>query len=103
VDDLSFSLSTGLENLSGTSLTGKCYPNPSSDIINIPLNENVSGEFTLQVFDTHGTELKHFACHSSQTGYNVFQFSVEDLKPGLYIYSLNGQNTNYAGKFTVNR
>ncbi len=103
VDDLSFSLSTGIENISVSNLTGKCYPNPSADIINIPLNENVSGEVILKIFDTYGKEVKKIAGKPQQYGKNVFQFSVEDLSSGLYFYSVNGQNRQYHGKFTVSR
>ncbi|MCX6249856.1 MAG: T9SS type A sorting domain-containing protein [Bacteroidetes bacterium] len=103
VDDLLFSLSAGIENISGSDLMGKCYPNPSSDVLYIPLFENVSGEVTLTVIDTYGKEVKKMAGQSQQFGTNIFQFSVEDLSSGLYFYSINGQNRHYQGKFTVCR
>jgi hypothetical protein len=103
VDDLLFSLATGVEDISISNLAGKCYPNPSVDIINIPLNENVSGEVILNVFDTYGKEVKTIAGQPQQFGKNVFQFSVEDLSTGLYFYSINGQKRYYQGKFNVTR
>jgi hypothetical protein len=103
VDDLLFSLSTGVGNSSSSDLAGKCYPNPSSHSINIPLNENVSGEVTLNVFDTYGKEVKKIHGTLQQNGNNVFRFSVEDLSAGLYFYSLNVQNRLSQGKFTVSR
>lgn len=103
VDDLSFSLLLGTENISAPDLIGKCYPDPSADIINIPLNENVSGEVILKLFDTYGKEVKKIAGQPQQKGKSVFQFSVEDLSPGLYFYSIIGQNKHYHGKFTVSR
>ena len=103
VDDLLFSLSTGIENISVSGLIGNCYPDPSADIINIPLNENVSGEVIINVFDTYGKDVKKIAGHLQQYEKNVFQFSVEDLSSGLYFYSINGQNRHYRGKFTISR
>jgi hypothetical protein len=103
VDDLSFSLATGIKNISVSDLIGKCYPNPSADIINIPLNEYVSGEVILNVFDTYGNEVKKIAGQPQQYGIHVFQFSVEDLSSGIYFYSIKGQNRQYDGKFTVSR
>lgn len=101
VDDLLFSLTTGISDLSPSDLIGKCYPNPASDIINIPLTENVSGEVNLEVFDAYGKDVKKLVGRPQSYGSGVFQFSVEDLSTGLYFYSINGQGTNYKGKFIV--
>ena len=103
IDDLSFSLSTGIENNAFSDLPGNCYPDPSTDFINIPFNENISGEVILNVFDPYGKEVKKIAGQLQQYGKNVFQFSVEDLSPGIYFYSINGQNRHYHGKFMVRR
>jgi len=102
VDDLSFSFETGIENTSVPDLMLKCYPNPASGIINVPFNENISGEVILNVFDTYGKKVKEIAGHADRYGKNVLQFSVEDMSSGLYFYSINGQSSNYQGKFTVN-
>jgi hypothetical protein len=103
LDDLSFSLETGIDNTNVLDLVGKCYPNPSADFINIPLNENIPGEVLIKVFDAFGREVKSMACHQQQSGNKVFQLSVEDLSSGLYFYSINGHGTHYCGKFNVNR
>jgi hypothetical protein len=103
LDDLLFSLSTGTENSSVPDLTGKCYPNPASDMINIPLSENISGEVILNVIDSYGTEVKKITGYTQQNLNKIFQFSVADLSPGLYFYSITGQNRYYNGKFTVSR
>jgi hypothetical protein len=103
VDDVSFSFSAGIEHPSISDLMVQCYPNPSSDLINILLKGNVSGEVILNVFDVYGKEIKEMAGKTDQNGKNLFQLSVEDLSPGLYFYSINGQNSHYQGKFTVSR
>lgn len=102
VDELSFSLLAGIDNATSPALIGKCYPNPSADLINIPFNENVAGEVLIKVFDTYGKEVKSIAGHL-QVGNKVFQFSVEDLSSGLYFYSIDGQSKHYSGKFNVSR
>ena len=79
VDDLSFSFSTGIKNSSASDLIGKCFPNPSSDIVSIPLNESVSEGIIVYVFDSYGKEVKKMSGYQQQDGKNGFQFSVEDL------------------------
>ena len=101
VDDLLFSFSTGIENISGPDVTTKCYPNPASDFVNIPLQEDVSGNIVLSVFDTFGKEVKRITGQPQQSGMGILQFSVEDLSSGLYLYSINGVSRHYQGKFTV--
>ena len=103
VDDLAFSLSTGIKSNSVSDLNGKCYPNPSSNFISIPLDENISGEVILDVSDAYGKEVKKIAGHPQENGKHIFQFSVKDLSAGLYFYSINGQNRHHQGKFTVSR
>ena len=101
IDDLAFSLETGIDKPATPGLITKCYPNPASDIINILLNEN-SGDVLLKVFDTYGKEVKSMDCYQ-QNGNDVILFSVADLPSGLYFYSLNGQGKQYSGKFSVSR
>lgn len=103
IDDLSFSSSAGTEDIFISGLIRKSYPNPTVDIINIPLNETVSGEVILTVFDTYGKVVKKTTGHAQQSGSNIFQFSVENLPSGIYFYSINGENNQYHGKFTVSR
>ena len=103
VDDLSFSFFTGAGNFSNSDLAGKCYPNPASGLINIPLGKNVSGGIIFSVFDSYGREVKKIHLQQQQDGSGVFQFSVEDLSMGFYFYSLDFQNSHYSGKFTVSR
>ena len=103
VDDLLFSLVNVFENIPDPDLIVKCYPDPSAGLINIPLHDNVSGEFIINVFDTYGKEVKKITGQSLNNGMNVLQFSAEDLSSGLYFFSINGQNRQYQGKFTVAR
>ena len=103
VDDLLFSLSTGTESIPVSNLTGKSFPNPAADRINIPFNENLTGEISLRVFDIYGKEIKKISPLSNHNGTSVIQLSVEDLLPGIYFYSIIGQDSRYQGKFTVSR
>lgn len=103
VDDLSFSLSTGIERIPVSDLAGKCYPNPATDIISIPINESVPGEVILKIVDASGKEIKKVTSQPMQPGKNVIQLSVKELSSGLYFYSVNGQSCHYQGKFVVTR
>ncbi len=103
VDDISFSLSTGIEPAVLSSMEGKCYPNPSSDVVNIPLTGSNTGSTILKVFDSYGKEVTNIPCQSGQFGTNVFQLSVKDLPPGIYYYSISERNKHNHGKFVVRR
>jgi hypothetical protein len=103
VDDLAFSISNGTGNTLRSDPVVKCYPNPSGDIVNISLNETVSGDIAISVFDPDGKKVKTTFCHSLQPGNNRIQISVEDLVPGLYFYYVTGQNIHDNGKFLVSR
>jgi hypothetical protein len=58
--------------------------------------------FMITLFDTCGKEIKYTG-QPKKTGKGAFQFSVKDLSPGMYVYSLNGKNRHYQGKFTVSQ
>lgn len=103
IDDLSFSLETGIGQDISPDLAGKCFPNPASDILNILFNDNIPGEITLKVFDIFGKEVKTLPYPLQIAGRNSFQVSVGDLAPGLYFYSVIGLNRHYTGKFNVSR
>lgn len=101
-DDLAFSFLTGINSQAVPGKTPGCYPNPASDIINIQLDEDLSGGFFIKIFDTFGREIRMIAGQQGPPG-NVFQFSVSDLSPGLYFYSIDKQSLHYSGKLNVNR
>ncbi len=103
MDDLNFSLVSGTENIPVSDVTGKCYPNPVADILTIRLDENISGDCLLTVLDASGKVVKKIACNPQSFGSKQVQFSVKDLSPGIYFYSLNASNSRYNGKFSVNR
>jgi hypothetical protein len=103
VDDLTFSLSTGIENNSSPELNSDCFPNPASHFINIPVPDELSANVVFKVFDPFGKELKKESIQPQPFGKMVIQCSVEDLPIGIYFYSISGTNKQYRGKFTVSR
>jgi hypothetical protein len=102
VDDLSFPSTTGICDTPVKGIAGNCYPNPASGIVNIPINENLSGELNLRVFNNCGKEVKSITCHQ-QDGNEIIQSSVENLSNGLFLYSIDGQGKHFSGKFYVCR
>ncbi|NTW24692.1 MAG: T9SS type A sorting domain-containing protein [Lentimicrobium sp.] len=103
IDDLLFSFTTGNANIPLPDLGGKCYPNPSSDIVYIPIKDNISGDVVLNVFDIKGNGVGSLTGHRQAAGNNLFEFSVNHLAPGLYFYSIEGVRTQNHGKFSVSR
>jgi hypothetical protein len=103
VDDLLFSMATGVENPEGTGISGKCYPNPASDWISIRADATFTGEYTLSVTDLQGKVVKRLTGNAGQEGKDPIRFSVQDLAPGLYFYSMNAQRGHCQGKFAVGR
>ncbi len=103
LDELVFSFASGTEITGIPEQAGKCYPNPASDYINVPVNSNTEGEVLLQVFDVYGKKVKQITGYPQMNGKNSFRFPVEDLSTGMYFYSLTVDNRYYHGKFTVSR
>ncbi len=59
------------------------YPNPAKDVINVNLNEKISGKITLNIYDVQGRLLQ-----TKSTEKNISQmqqsFNIKALSPGLY-------------------
>lgn len=101
VDDLAFSMTTGIERTSGVSRNAKCYPNPASEIINIPAGDNMSGACSLSVTDVSGKEIKKINMNSPGKGKDIIRFPVADLPAGTYFYTITSSMRTNNGKFSV--
>jgi hypothetical protein len=76
----------------------RAYPNPSSSMINISVENNFSG--TISVFDLTGRVVMKEQISSANSSINV-----SGLNNGLYIFQLKDRSDHVAGsgKFTVSR
>lgn len=73
------------------------YPNPTTSIINIPINETLSNNARIQIFDTKGMK-----CLDSEVGGkgNLITLNVHNLDAGLYVYKIvSGKREVTSGKF----
>jgi hypothetical protein len=100
IDDLSFSMETGIGDQEMPGYHVKCYPNPASDLLYLNVNEAFSGDALVKVFDICGQEVKSITCGQPAVGKDL-QISVAGLTSGLYFYTIEGHTGHYSGKFTV--
>lgn len=76
---------------------GIAYPNPTTSTINIPINETLSNEARIQIFDAKGMK-----CLDSEVGNtgNLITLDVHNLDAGLYVYKIvSGKRELAGGKF----
>ena len=73
------------------------YPNPTASSINIPINETLSTDARIQIFDAKGMK-----CLDSEVGNkgNLITLDVHNLDAGLYVYKIVSRQRELAsGKF----
>ena len=72
------------------------FPNPASEFFTIQI-ENQS-EYTLQLFDILGNELRVMKGRN-----NEILVPVAQLQSGIYIYSLSSDGQKHSGRIVVDR
>ena len=73
------------------------YPNPTTSTINIPIDETLSKDARIQIFDAKGMK-----CLDSEVGNtgNLITLDVHNLDAGLYVYKIvSGKRELAGGKF----
>ena len=84
-------------NETETKPTSVAYPNPATSSINIPVNETLSNDARIQIFDAKGMK-----CLDSEVGNmgNLITLDVHNLDAGLYVYKVvSGKRELVSGKF----
>ena len=84
-------------NETGAKPMSIAYPNPTTSTINIPINEILSNEARIQIFDAKGMK-----CLDSEVGGmgNLITLDVHNLDAGLYVYKVvSGTALLSEGKF----
>lgn len=84
-------------NETGTKPMGIAYPNPTTSTINIPIDETLSNEARIQIFDAKGMK-----CLDSEIGGtgNLITLNVHNLDAGMYVYKVvSGKHELASGKF----
>ena len=73
------------------------YPNPTDGIVNILVDECLSGDARLQMFDAEGAKCLDSAIGDSGT---LITLDLHNLDAGLYVYKvMSGERTVASGKF----
>ncbi len=91
IRDPYFNISTGIEERTSPGLN--CYPNPTTDILNVSLPGS-SGIKTITVIDVVGHEV-----HGTTTVQNEFKLDVNALAPGLYLIQVIDGDKIYHSQF----
>jgi len=84
-------------NETGTKPMSVAYPNPTASSINIPINETLSNDARIQIFDAKGMK-----CLDSEVGDsgNLIKLDIRNLDAGLYVYKLTSNSQMLSsGKF----
>ncbi len=84
----------------GISLIGIPYPNPASNSISVPVNENTD-ELIVEIFNLNGQRVMEVGNINSQQ--SVLMFDIENLENGTYILNAHNQNTSTNYRFVVAR
>lgn len=84
------STAVGLENnfINERYRLNSCYPNPTNGITTFSFYLNGSQQVDLSLFDTMGRKVKTIFEGEAGMGLHSFQFNVDDLPTGAYIYTL---------------
>ena len=72
---------------------GVAYPNPTTSSINIPINETLSNDARIQIFDAIGMK-----CLDSEVGGtgNLITLDIHNLDSGLYVYKVTSGSQEVA-------
>ena len=92
--------SLGHEEVESLEIDMVMYPNPTSNVVNILLNNGtgIDSESTLQVVDLAGRVIEHLDISSEQ---GVLTLNVESFESGTYFISLTNRDQQYNAKLTV--
>lgn len=81
--------------------TINCFPNPTTDQLNLHFRFSVGGLGSATIMDFQGRTIRNiFKDERFQNG-QVLRYSVEDLAPGLYFVQLQTASGSYAESFMV--
>ena len=79
---------------------GDAYPNPSSDLVTIPVNANGNWMVELDLFDISGKLVRQIFS-GTVTGNRLITLPVGDLENGLYFYQLTADGYKTTRKLTI--
>ncbi len=84
-------LVVGLEQNSFPAMTMSVSPNPAGDFINVNFDANVSGEFTIGIYDGNGRNITVENGYAAM-GINTIQLNTAAFPSGIYLLRLSSQS-----------
>lgn len=79
--------------------TFNVYPNPARDVLNVNLNQNISEEVRISIYDLSGKEIfAQTAFHGNASDWSI---NVNTFPAGFYILTVNGEQISQRQKFQV--
>lgn len=78
--------------------TCKVFPNPASDHVTFHLSERTNLPRTISVHNLVGREICRRLFPKGETELTI---TTKDWRPGLYLYSISGENSTVSGKISI--
>lgn len=92
---------TGLSEINPSVLNlGQNYPNPALSKTMIDFYAPANGEYQFKLFNLIGKEVQSQQLNVKK-GVNTIEVTVKDLPPGVYMYSLSGNNSTLTRRLIV--
>lgn len=80
----------------------KCYPNPATVSVNFQFMIEKPGSASITILNTLGQKVKHVVVDNLTYGVQTVPVSISDLKPGNYVYRIEGTKVIGMGQFIKN-
>jgi uncharacterized protein (DUF1501 family) len=89
----------GVESIKASGKMAVCFPNPAHQQINFEYFVNEPGEVLISVVDPAGRTMIRYEAGNRAYGQHRSVLEIGSLKPGNYVYLINGRSGIATGKF----
>ena len=102
VEEMSVGLEEGLDLPTQFSFLGQNYPNPIRERhTRIPFRIPEKAFVSLRIYDLQGKELDRLVDEDLFAGEYEYDWEIEDLKPGIYVYQLRINGASVSRKMLI--
>lgn len=101
-----FTVNAGVASVPhGRSSTTFAYPNPAVNVVHLPLRQlGVSARYSLIVARADGRVVRSASIDASSVDVDgTLTLDVSSLPPGAYLFNMSGNDSEVAGRFTIQR
>lgn len=93
----------GINNSSAGFSLGQNYPNPFSDVTEIDYELTSDSEVSFELIDMTGKKVKVIEEGFKSSGKHTVQLNVDNLRAGVYYYTIVGDNFSQTKKMVISR